>query len=143
MIVLTWAELMNDARSLACIVKLTGKPIWGIPRGGKLLASLMSYWGCELVATPRPNPFVLQPENAATQSSPIIIDDIADTGETLKPWAEKGFETAVLIARAGCLPMPDTYIRYLKEKDYVAFPYESLAEAAEMEKKGAYKSNET
>lgn len=129
MIVLTWNELMNTVLLLP--KELWGRKVYGIPRGGTLIATLLSYQGCELVLTPPRSP----------RDDVIIVDDIADDGTTLGRWAKRDFQTLALFVRKWCDPLPDICGRTISEEGYIALPYESFAEASAMEKKGDFRSN--
>jgi len=129
MITLTWDQIMEAVFVLS--KKLEGRSIYGIPRGGTLIATMLSYRGCKLTTEPPKTPI----ENI------IIVDDIADSGETLKEWADKGFQTAALFFRGSCKHIPQFFSHIISAADYVKFPYESRNEALSMEKKGEYKTN--
>lgn len=104
-----WSEVTYMVERLAN--RLQGKSLWGVRRGGQVVAAMMSYHGCKLAHT--------------FGSSDVIVDDIADTGRTLG--ATERF-TAVLVVRKGCDPMPDHWIMMLNVKDYVWFPWETEQE---------------
>lgn len=113
-----WDEVMKMARLLAR--QLSGKRIWGIPRGGQIVASIMAYHGCELAQ------FASEAE--------VIIDDIADTGTTLFRRTHNtslrvmSLPTATLVVRNGCLTPPNHYIVQLYTTDYILFPWETEQE---------------
>ena len=130
MIILTWDELMNSVLSMSRILK--GRRVYGIPRGGTLIATLLSYQGYELVTEPPQTPM----------KGLVIVDDIADTGETLNEWSSNGFTVAALFVREDCKGLPHHYTHFIKERDYIKFPYETLAEATEAEKKGVFRTND-
>jgi len=134
MIILTWVEITNSILLLSKVLK--GRKVYGIPRGGTLIATLLSYRGCELMRDPLKSPFKNAPEEGV-----VIVDDIADTGETLNAFAMVGYQTAALFVRRGCEPLPDFHTYFIDEKDYVAFPYEDLTEAATLEAKGEYRTH--
>lgn len=117
MITVSWADVMHKTLILAKM--LESKKVYGIPRGGTLLACLLSYRGCELITTP---PVWVHEEVT-------IVDDIADTGKTLGVWQKKGFMTAALYVRHSCAPLPNYLGTIINVGDYVAFPYENPDEA--------------
>lgn len=120
----SWAEVMQSVNNLAR--RLPGKKIWGLKRGGLIVAALMTYRGCELVA---------HHDNAD-----VVIDDIADTGRTL---GRRRQTTAVLIVRHGCDPLPDFWSMMIATKDYILFPWEDEKEAFEyMRKRSANEKQE-
>ncbi len=131
MLELTWEDVM---KAVLCTAKrLEGRKVYGVPRGGTLVATLLSYRGCKLVATP--------PEDACALMSTIIVDDIADTGETLALWADRGFTTMALFIRKGCRPLPACHLssQIIPGTDYIKFPWEDRQSAAALEAKGVFK----
>lgn len=113
-----WNEIMWMVERLAD--KLQDKRVWGIPRGGQIVATLMAYHGCKLV-------------EFAT-SADVIVDDIADTGQTLFKRTHNtkistlGLPTAALIVRQGCAATPNHWVMVLNIKDYIMFPWETEQE---------------
>ena len=104
-----WNEVMWMVERLAN--ELQGKFLWGVPRGGLLVATMMTYQGCKLASDPA--------------RADVIVDDIADTGKTLTKLAG---ETATLIVRQGCDPVPNYWIMLLNVEDYIWFPWETEQE---------------
>jgi len=92
--------------------KLEGQKVFGVPRGGLVIASILTHYGCTQTDT-------------AGQAS-VIVDDIADTGITLARWRPR--LTATLMVRKGCTPMPYYWVLMLNTEDYVLFPYENPEE---------------
>ena len=136
MITLTWDQIMEAVFSLS--KKLQGRKVYGIPRGGTLIATLLSYRGCELTTDSPPH---YLPSYAHCAPNTLFVDDIADSGETLQAFSTAGYETAALFVRRGCEPMPNFFSHIINAPGYVKFPYESMAEAADMEAKGEYRSH--
>ena len=104
-----WHDVMWMVDRLAD--KLQGKKLFGMKRGGLLVATMMSYHGCELADS--------------YKEADVVIDDIADTGRTLNPVKKP---TAVLVIRKGCNLIPDHWIMMLDIKDYIMFPWETEQE---------------
>ena len=104
-----WNEVMWMVERLAG--ELQNKKLFGVDRGGSVVASLMSYHGCKLAGS--------------YEQADVIIDDIADTGRTLNPVHKP---TATLVVRKGCNLIPDYWIMMLNTKDYIMFPWETEQE---------------
>lgn len=120
MLEVTWTEFKEMCITLARM--LEGKVIWGVPRGGGIVEGVMCYYGCR---------------NVTGGDEPlVIVDDIADGGDTLKFYREKGHVTAALLVRYNCFPKPDAFIRIIDTDDYMLFPYEDPQAVAERLKKG-------
>lgn len=114
-----WHDIMWMVERLAD--KLQDKRVWGVPRGGQIVATLMAYHGCKLVH-----------DQLLTD---IVIDDVADTGRTLLKVAAQGIPeyhadhpTAALVVRKGCNPMPDYWVAMFNTEDYIMFPWETEQE---------------
>jgi hypoxanthine phosphoribosyltransferase len=105
---LTWEDVMDAIEVLS--VHLGGKKLFGIPRGGLIVAALLSYRGCERVPL--------------LDHGVYAVDDIADTGQTLLGYGERGIKTAALYKRKGCAFVPDTYAYDIDSSDYILFPWE-------------------
>lgn len=101
--------------------------IWGIPRGGELVALQLSYLRpdlqlirCPLNAEDEKGLEYLVPSHA------IIVDDIADTGATLRSAVENNLSTACAFLRETCLdhiqPMYSGIV--LRSKAWLIFPWE-------------------
>ncbi len=124
----TWDEVMRWTKLLAA--ELQGKKVWGIPRGGQVVATLMSFWGCELVQQ--------------RFHADVIVDDIACTGETLQALknAKLPQELAVLVKRYTSCYEPDYYQHCIGTMQYVLFPWESEAEARKLIERGRFTDQE-
>lgn len=121
---LSWTEVVKGISKLA--EELQGKKIWGIPRGGQLVATMLAYRGCILV----PQAF----------AADVFIDDITCTGMTLKKIRAYHMhqELAVLVWRADSCTTPDYYALKFDTKDYIFFPWEDITEAKKLIASGCY-----
>lgn len=139
MTALCWLEVRNAVLLLAKM--LEGKRVYGIPRGGTLVASLLSYHGCEFVA-PTPSKLHMQGWGPEKTKNVIIVDDIADTGKTLEVWQENGYVTAALFVRHSCAPLPNYGAVIIDTDDYVMFPWEEFEKSKEIEESGKFREHE-
>lgn len=121
---LSWAQVEAGVRGLAN--QLRGKKIWGIPRGGQLVATLLAYHGCVLV----PHPFQAE----------VFIDDIVCTGATLKELraCHMRQEFAVLVYRVSNCVEPDYFAYKFDVEEYILFPWEDRATAEELAASGCF-----
>ncbi len=85
--------------------------IYGIPRGGLVLAVTLSH-RMKL-------PMLLAP----TKHS-LVVDDIADTGETLRHYREIGAAIVTLFYHRQSIVIPDVWIRE-KKKKWIHYPWEA------------------
>lgn len=91
--------------------------IYGVPRGGLVLAVYLSYR--------LGKPLILEPERIARRT--LIVDDIADSGETLRAILKrrKAFQVMTLYRTAGSELRPDFSCRIKKKDDWIIFPWET------------------
>ncbi len=88
--------------------KFTG--VYGIPRGGMVLAILYSHkTGIPLLLAPH--------------KDCLIIDDIADTGETLLHYSKKGYTIATMYYHQQSKVKPDYYYEEKGDK-WIVYPWE-------------------
>jgi len=112
---ITWEQVYEMLDTIA--KKVSTKSVSGIPRGGSLLAILYSHrYNVEY----RSAPIVGDPNQ-------LIIDDIADSGETLKLWQNdfKDSIFATLHYKSISIVKPDIFAKKIEE-DYgwIVYPWE-------------------
>ena len=114
----TWEEVDNFVDSLLNEVEeknLSFTGVYGIPRGGLVLATLISY---------RLNiPLLLAPTKNC-----IIVDDIADSGRSLMHYTENDtqfnkYYIATMFYCNRSLVKPDFY-QFNKEDKWIVYPWE-------------------
>ena len=110
-------DFFKDVELLSKILseKLTSKIkyIYGIPRGGTLLGmAIGNRLGLELVDIPR------------GVDETLVVDDLVATGETIKPYILKGYQTATIHVKLFCPTeyMPSFFLRKINE--YVDYWWE-------------------
>lgn len=92
--------------------------VYGPPRGGSVLSAFISY--------KNPLIYLHDFDKAIPKKDIIIVDDICDTGKTLKPFIEKGYTTACLFYKPRSDVKPTFYIEETNE--WIVFPYETWKE---------------
>ncbi len=135
--VLTWTDVYTCITSIHnqfCVAMTRGSEeeqaftefpliIYGLPRGGQLVANLFSYaFSGQFI--------VLENAHDAMQLAHylghpmVIIDDIMDTGRSLQPFIEVSCVTAVLVRRESCSIDADYVGNVIDHEDYILFPWE-------------------
>ena len=94
----------------------------GIPRGGLIPAVMMSHaFGIKYISYSSAK---LLPKELRDKT--LVVDDIADTGHTLKEAVELSFITATLCMRVGSKTAPRFYGEFVNDDSWLVFPWEQL-----------------
>lgn len=116
---LSWLEYLKLLDALVYRIKkskIKFDYVYGIPRGGLIPATIVSH---ELNV-----PFLLN-DNIKRNKTILIVDDICDKGETLKPFLSLNrsmIKTATLFRHRESKVTPDFYIH--ENTKWIQFPYE-------------------
>jgi len=54
----------------------------------------------------------------------LIVDDISDSGQTLKHYKKQGYTTATIDVRNTTITKPDYYCNWLDTPDWIVYPWE-------------------
>lgn len=117
MLSVSWEEFQADARTLVHqmrhYVNRDFKAVYGIPRGGLVLATYLSHTLNLPLLMPGvpPGPAVL------------VVDDNVVTGESIAPYRDRGCWTAALIVNPLTQTMPHFHVRV--STDWPIFPWEA------------------
>lgn len=110
----SWTEFDSDIKKIAKKIKHSKKQfsaVWGPARGGLPLAVCLSH-ALDIPLAQRP-----------TDTSVLIVDDIADTGRTLNKYAIKGFTIATIFHHKQCLYEPAIWLQEKGDR-WIVFPWE-------------------
>lgn len=105
--------------------KLEGKElefVAGIPRGGLIPAVMMSH-AFSIKYISYSSAKMLPKE---LRKKVLVVDDIADTGHTLKEAVELGFITATLSIRSGTKTIPMFHGEHILDDRWLVFPWEKI-----------------
>ena len=84
--------------------------VYGLPRGGLVPAVMLSHkLGVPLLAAP--------------SRGCLVVDDIADSGDSLIHYARMGYDIAVVICKADC-PVKPKYSYTTFTDNWIKFPWE-------------------
>lgn len=125
-LILSTREVAEAARLIAMQIPTTPLHIYGVPRGGASAA--LAIRGEMLRLFPDRSIELIAGGDLdgvyATQDNTLVVDDIYDSGATLKRFIERGYSCAVLCAKARDLPgRVYVGIRALST-EWVVFPWE-------------------
>lgn len=115
----SWETFSKDCHKLAlriAPIKFNFSSIYGVPRGGLIVAVILSH----LLNLP-----IVLDKNKIT-SHTLIVDDISDTGNTLKKLLkDKKYGAIVTLwVHPATKVYPNYYIN-IKDKEWVVFPWET------------------
>ena len=144
--ILSWASVLRDAKRLSWIIKDSGYVpdiVIAIGRGGYVPARILcdylkihdlaafkaEHWG--IAAVRKKKAVIKFPLSANIKNKRVLlVDDITDTGETLRVSLQYliGFEpkevrTAVLIHKTCSTVVPDYFLRKIIKWRWVIFPW--------------------
>jgi hypoxanthine phosphoribosyltransferase len=107
----SWEEIEDFVSAVVSIAnEKTFCGVYGPARGGLPLAVMISH---------KANlPLLMSPADGC-----LIVDDIADTGQTLSKYAGKIF-IATMFYHRQCSFIPDFWV-HEKKKDWIVFPWEA------------------
>jgi len=88
------------------------KNIYGIPRGGLVIATIISY---KLSL-----PILMKKEDITNKT--LIVDDICDSGKTLKEYKDK--ETFTIFYKKEAQIKPTYYSKIINQETWIVFPWE-------------------
>jgi len=120
---ITWEKFDDQVNKLASKIKNVDYVV-GVPRGGLILAVMMSHrLGIKHMTIDhleKLEEFNLNIDN----KSILIVDDISDSGQTLKPYKKQGYTTATIDVRNTTITKPDYYCNWLDTPDWIVYPWE-------------------
>ncbi|MCK9439494.1 MAG: hypothetical protein WC188_03915 [Candidatus Caldatribacteriota bacterium] len=115
----------NDIIKLAKMInneKFNG--VCGIPRGGSVVETYISHL-CNL---PVINLITIHCYFKKYSDNVLIVDDIIDTGKTLKDFSDYGYKIASVYYKPRSIIKPEYFTKQVKNSDWIIFPWESRNE---------------
>ena len=127
-----WQEIDKQISNLASqISSNTGVEVdyvVGIPRGGLILAVMLSHrLGIKHMTVDHLEKLegdIMMPNFDINKRKILIVDDISDSGQTLKSYKMQGHTTATLDVRNTTITKPDFYCNWLENADWIVYPWE-------------------
>ena len=117
----TWTEfdyamdvIVSSLRCEGLVSKVS--QVYGIPRGGLVLAVVLSHrLGVPLASL----------ADVVAAGNALIVDDISDSGQTLKRFGALGTVTATIHLVPGAVYVPDVWVFQRPENSWVVYPWET------------------
>jgi len=116
----SWQDFDGAVEVIASRVKAEGhlqhlECIYGIPRGGLVLAVKLSH---------RLNLPLATLEEAVARGHTFVVDDISDSGETLKHISKLAACVATIHVVDGTVFRPDIWVEEIAKDVWVVYPWE-------------------
>ena len=121
---ISWNEFNDNVEKLVSKIKDVDY-IVGIPRGGLILAVTLSH-KLDLKHMTVDHLEKLEDLNFLNydRKKILIVDDISDSGQTLKYYKKAGYTTATLDVRSTTITKPDYYVNWIDNADWIVYPWE-------------------
>lgn len=122
---ITWDEFDGFVDDLASQISNVDYVV-GIPRGGIILAVTLSH-RLNIKHMTVDHLEKLEEFNFLTYDKKkiLIVDDISDSGQTLKNYKKQGYTTATIDVRSTTITKPDYYVNWIDNADWVVYPWEA------------------
>ena len=122
----TWEQIEQDVDKIVSdLLKHSDIDyVVGIPRGGLIIAVMISHrLGVKHMTIDHLEK--LEEFNLDIDKKRIlIVDDISDSGQTLKRYKKEGYTTATLDVRNSTVTVPDFYSNWIENADWIVYPWE-------------------
>lgn len=154
---LSWGSIIRNSRSLAWMVRNSGyspEIIVAIGRGGYVPARILcdyliihdlaaikvEHWGTSIVREKAVIKFPLRAD--IRNKKVLLVDDITDTGDTLKVslqylkrFQPREIRTAILVHKTRSTIIPDYFVKKIVKWRWVIFPWHRMEDLSEFIKK--------
>ena len=118
-----WGELEESVSKLVSNIKEIDYVI-GIPRGGLIIAVMVSHrLGIKHMTIDHLEKLEEDGFDLIKKRI-LIVDDISDSGQTLKRYKKEGYTTATLDVRNSTITVPDHYVNWLDNTNWIVYPWE-------------------
>lgn len=116
----SWQNFNDAVEVIANRVRAAGhlqhlKHIYGVPRGGLVLAVKLSH----MLNLP-----MTDFETLIAEGDALVVDDISDTGTTMKRMNKLAACTATIHVVPGTICMPDIWVEERAKDAWVVYPWE-------------------
>lgn len=119
---ITWENILNDCKELSKRID-SSYILWGMPRGGQMVANILSHQGNFKVIQMSRSDLLDMPKYFNQKI--MIVDDIVDTGDTLFDFYQLGYKICTPYYRSILASFrPSIYLNDIKTKDWLIFPWE-------------------
>lgn len=114
----TWEQFDEDVKKIIEWIlsgKMTFGSIYGVPKGGLVLAVKL----CNMLDLP------LVLERGKITKETLVVDDISDSGKTLKPFRDNGNVIVTIFFHKQTTVYPNFCLREKIGDDWIDFPWDN------------------
>lgn len=119
----SWEDIELDVQKIVAQVSDVDYVV-GIPRGGLIIAVMISHkLGIKHMTIDhleKLEEFGLDIDKKKI----LVVDDISDSGQTLKRFIKEGYTTATLDVRHTTVAIPEHYANLINNADWIVYPWE-------------------
>ena len=120
---ISWEDIELDVQKIVAQVGDVDYVV-GIPRGGLIIAVMISHrLGVKHMTIDhleKLEEFGLDIDKKKI----LVVDDISDSGQTLKRFIKEGYTTATLDVRHTTVAVPEHYANWINNADWIVYPWE-------------------
>ena len=120
---ISWEDIELDVQKIVAQVSNVDYVV-GIPRGGLIIAVMISHrLGVKHMTIDhleKLEEFGLDIDKKKI----LVVDDISDSGQTLKRFIKQGYTTATLDVRHTTVAIPEHYANWIDNADWIVYPWE-------------------
>ena len=119
----TWNQIDKAVKALAAQTKKIDYVV-GVPRGGLVLSVMFSHRAGVKLMTLDHLEMLEKLDLKIDKKKILIIDDISDSGHTLKRFKDNGYTIATIDMRNTSVTKPDYYINWIDNTNWIVYPWE-------------------
>jgi len=119
----SWDDIELDVEKIVAQISDVDYVV-GIPRGGLIIAVMISHRldikHMTIDHLEKLEEFGLDIDKKRI----LVVDDISDSGQTLKRFIKEGYTTATLDVRHTTVAVPEHYANWIDNADWIVYPWE-------------------
>jgi|TARA_R100000027_G_scaffold59924_1_gene50427 hypoxanthine phosphoribosyltransferase len=120
---ISWEDIELDVQKIVAQVSNVDYVV-GIPRGGLIIAVMISHrLGVKHMTIDhleKLEEFGLDIDKKKI----LVVDDISDSGQTIKRYIKEGYTTATLDVRHTTVAVPEHYANWIDNTNWIVYPWE-------------------
>jgi uncharacterized protein len=113
----SWDTILSFVdKAVIKLIQENYEGVYGVPRGGLIIATSLSY---------KLNiPLIIDKDRLCGMEKILIVDDIADSGKTLKHYEKYGCDFYTIFYKEKSIIKPKYFSEIKNENEWIVFPWE-------------------